>query len=240
MPAPDSPEFANSAPESSEAGSEEPLLDINGNPIPRNWNPMAAPAPPDAEPPGTPKKPAPGSRVSGASRPPAPGVPRPTAPGARPVPGPRPAPPGASQPPPRPATGGGFTPGSGALPGQEEVRYDLAGNPLPAFKPGPGVEQPTYVSPSASRSGSGRSGKREKYNNSSTRPSPFGPIFVLILMALIGGAGYVMYQKYQTNQKNEAAPVSVSAPATAAPSGSGGAKPGGAKPGGHASPFGKH
>ena len=53
MSAPDPDTPAPSAPE------EEPLLDINGNPIPRNWNPGQAPAPADAPPPDAAKRPAP-------------------------------------------------------------------------------------------------------------------------------------------------------------------------------------
>lgn len=125
MPDTDPNDVPNDVPSKPPAEDEEPLTDINGNPIPRNWNPgAAAPAAPDAEPPAKGKPP----RATGR---PAPGGPRPASPGGG-------RPPGAAPParPPhqspttssRPAPAGGFAEG-------EEGRFDLAGNPLPALTP---------------------------------------------------------------------------------------------------------
>lgn len=170
--------------------NEPELLDINGNPIPRNWNPADRPAAPDAEPPGANQaagKSANGSRPANVSRPAAPGS-RP----AEPRPAPRPY-----QPAPRQAAGGGFAPGHGAMPGEEE-RLDLSGKPLPPMKASSAPMQPTYSS--AGRSGPGPSRAKSGGGN------PLGVVFGLILLALIAGAGYVMYTKNQANLQNQAKP----------------------------------
>ena len=113
---------------------EPELLDINGNPIPRNWDPATPPAPPDAEPPSA--KPS-DSRNSNGSRP-SNGV-RPAAPGSRPAP-------------PRPLALPALMPG-------EKERLDLAGRPLPPLKASLPPPPPAYRSPGtgSSRAKSGGS-----------------------------------------------------------------------------------
>ena len=107
--------------------NEPELLDINGNPIPRNWDPATPPAPPDAEPP--PAKPS-NTRNSNGTRP-ANGV-RPAAPGSRPAP---------PSPEPRPVS----------MPGEEE-RLDLAGKPLPPLKASLAAPPQAYRSPATGSS----------------------------------------------------------------------------------------
>ncbi len=216
----------------------EPLLDINGNPIPRNWNPMSVP-PPDAEPPGAANR----SSSADKSRPPTNGA-RPPSNGARPS-GPRggsagrpaaaPRPLGAYQPPPRHSPGGGFMSGSGSPPGEEEIRYDLAGNPLAVYK----SSAPPEHSPPASlhSGGPSRGGSRGKSGKNS-----LGGIIALVLVALIVGAGYFYYTKSQAKPPAAPSASSDSSPGSsgAGSSGGAGAKHGGAKHGAEASPFGKH
>ena len=206
------------APESPGASGEEvpdgeqALLDINGNPIPRNWNPQAPPAPPDAEPPGAAKSPGGGKKP--AARPPAS------------------APPRAYQPPPRQAVGGGFTSGLGTMPGEDDVRLDLTGKPLPPMKASAAPAQPTYSSASSGRPGGGP--QRAKSGGS----NPLGAVFALILVILIAGAGYVMYTKYQTNQQNQAKPAASDSGSDAGTSSGAGTPAGHKLHTAHASPFG--
>ena len=114
--------------------NEPELLDINGNPIPRNWDPTTPPAPPDAEPPSA-KPSGPGN--SNGSRP-SNGV-HPAAPGSRPAPT-------------RPLASPSLMPG-------EEERLDLAGRPLPPLKASLSPPPPAYRSPgtgsSSAKSGGG-------------------------------------------------------------------------------------
>lgn len=89
---------------------------------------------------------------------------------------------------------------------------------------------PTYVSPN--RSG----GKPQRGGKSGGGSNPMGVVFALLLLALIAGAGYVMYTKNQANIKTQ------SSPATSATSSgaSGNAQPGAKPHTAHSSPFGKH
>ena len=91
--------LADAAPE------EEVLLDINGNPIPRNWNPGQAPPPADAP---SSTAPPPKARPAYQVRP----TPSPLSP---------------------PSLGASLY--GGLSTGEEEVKYDLAGNPLPSSRP---------------------------------------------------------------------------------------------------------
>jgi len=119
----------SAGPPGENAPEDEPeLFDINGNPIPRNWNPMAPPAPPGAKPSG-------GRKPPSANRPPGSGQPPP------------------AYQPPRQAMGGGFTVGLGAMPGEEEQRLDLTGKPLPPMKASSAPVQPTYGSSGRSSQG---------------------------------------------------------------------------------------
>lgn len=102
--------------------NEPELLDINGNPIPRNWDPSAPPTPPGVDPPSA-----------------KPSDPR-NSNGTRPSNGVRPAAPGSRPPPPRPIAQPSLMPG-------EEERLDLAGRPLPPLKASLTPPPPAYRSP---------------------------------------------------------------------------------------------